>query len=152
MFMRTISRYAAMICLLYLELKGRAWIMESWFPSLALSLCCLHFLPLFLYIYFLDFSVVFSLCLSSLFFSLFPEPTRTTCENPGTPRYGSMNRTFGFKVKPAASKQLLLLRLHSGHFVALISFPHEACFNVVVTIYLYPIYVKFLLYDTVIKL
>uniref|UniRef100_A0A8B9LL55 CUB and Sushi multiple domains 3a n=1 Tax=Astyanax mexicanus TaxID=7994 RepID=A0A8B9LL55_ASTMX len=26
------------------------------------------------------------------------EPTRTTCENPGTPRYGSMNRTFGFKV------------------------------------------------------
>uniref|UniRef100_A0AAR2JXJ0 CUB and Sushi multiple domains 3a n=1 Tax=Pygocentrus nattereri TaxID=42514 RepID=A0AAR2JXJ0_PYGNA len=26
------------------------------------------------------------------------EPTRTTCENPGTPRYGSMNRTFGFKI------------------------------------------------------
>ncbi|KAG1971132.1 CUB and sushi domain-containing protein [Pimephales promelas] len=26
------------------------------------------------------------------------EPTRTTCENPGTPRYGSLNRTFGFKV------------------------------------------------------
>nr|XP_023830468.1 CUB and sushi domain-containing protein 3-like [Salvelinus alpinus] len=26
------------------------------------------------------------------------EPTRTTCENPGTPRYGSLNRTYGFKV------------------------------------------------------
>uniref|UniRef100_A0A3B3DJN6 CUB and Sushi multiple domains 3b n=1 Tax=Oryzias melastigma TaxID=30732 RepID=A0A3B3DJN6_ORYME len=26
------------------------------------------------------------------------EPTRTSCENPGTPRYGSLNRTFGFKV------------------------------------------------------
>uniref|UniRef100_A0A673LGJ5 CUB and sushi domain-containing protein 3-like n=1 Tax=Sinocyclocheilus rhinocerous TaxID=307959 RepID=A0A673LGJ5_9TELE len=26
------------------------------------------------------------------------EPTRTTCENPGMPRYGSLNRTFGFKV------------------------------------------------------
>ncbi|MBN3314648.1 CSMD3 protein, partial [Atractosteus spatula] len=26
------------------------------------------------------------------------EPTRTTCENPGTPRHGSLNRTSGFKV------------------------------------------------------
>uniref|UniRef100_A0AAY4CTR7 CUB and Sushi multiple domains 3a n=1 Tax=Denticeps clupeoides TaxID=299321 RepID=A0AAY4CTR7_9TELE len=26
------------------------------------------------------------------------EPTRTTCENPGVPRHGSMNRTYGFKV------------------------------------------------------
>ncbi|KAJ8267678.1 hypothetical protein COCON_G00128500 [Conger conger] len=26
------------------------------------------------------------------------EPTHTTCENPGTPRYGSLNRTSGFKV------------------------------------------------------
>ncbi|KAG7279981.1 hypothetical protein CRUP_025233 [Coryphaenoides rupestris] len=25
------------------------------------------------------------------------EPTRTSCENPGTPRYGSLNRTYGFK-------------------------------------------------------
>lgn len=26
------------------------------------------------------------------------EPTKTSCDNPGTPRYGSLNRTFGFKV------------------------------------------------------
>ncbi|KAG9345033.1 hypothetical protein JZ751_009574 [Albula glossodonta] len=26
------------------------------------------------------------------------EPTRTTCENPGTPRHGGLNRTSGFKV------------------------------------------------------
>ncbi|XP_061076047.1 LOW QUALITY PROTEIN: CUB and sushi domain-containing protein 3-like [Conger conger] len=26
------------------------------------------------------------------------EPTRTTCENPGTPRHGALNRTAGFKV------------------------------------------------------
>lgn len=38
---------------------------------------------------------VFISYLSVLFFT---EPTRTTCENPGTPRYGSLNRTFGFKV------------------------------------------------------
>ncbi|GAA6104581.1 CUB and sushi domain-containing protein 3 [Tachysurus ichikawai] len=26
------------------------------------------------------------------------EPTRTTCENPGTPEYGSLNASLGFKV------------------------------------------------------
>uniref|UniRef100_A0A8C2HQA1 CUB and Sushi multiple domains 3a n=1 Tax=Cyprinus carpio TaxID=7962 RepID=A0A8C2HQA1_CYPCA len=33
------------------------------------------------------------------------EPTRTTCENLGTPRYGSLNRTFGFKVGSMVSFQ-----------------------------------------------
>uniref|UniRef100_A0A8C1SG25 CUB and Sushi multiple domains 3 n=1 Tax=Cyprinus carpio TaxID=7962 RepID=A0A8C1SG25_CYPCA len=33
------------------------------------------------------------------------EPTRTTCENPGMPRYGSLNRTFGFKVGSMVSFQ-----------------------------------------------
>ena len=26
------------------------------------------------------------------------EPTRTSCENPGVPRHGSQNNTFGFQV------------------------------------------------------
>lgn len=29
---------------------------------------------------------------------IFSEPTKTSCDNPGTPRYGSLNRTYGFKV------------------------------------------------------
>lgn len=32
-------------------------------------------------------------------FLSFTEPTKTSCDDPGTPRYGSMNRTYGFKVK-----------------------------------------------------
>lgn len=85
-------------------------------------------------------SFIFSLSLPRYFFflissvlpflspyrlSLFPEPTRTTCENPGTPRYGSMNRTFGFKVNPAAVKRLVTVRslnVMKMNSVALISF------------------------------
>ncbi|KAM9738006.1 CUB and sushi domain-containing protein 3 isoform 2-T2 [Menidia menidia] len=33
------------------------------------------------------------------------EPTKTSCDNPGTPRYGSLNRTFGFKVGSMVSFQ-----------------------------------------------
>uniref|UniRef100_A0A8C9X3Z4 CUB and Sushi multiple domains 3 n=1 Tax=Sander lucioperca TaxID=283035 RepID=A0A8C9X3Z4_SANLU len=33
------------------------------------------------------------------------EPTKTSCENPGTPRYGSLNRTYGFKVGNVVSFQ-----------------------------------------------
>ncbi|XP_029701072.1 CUB and sushi domain-containing protein 3 isoform X7 [Takifugu rubripes] len=33
------------------------------------------------------------------------EPTKTSCDNPGTPRYGSLNRTFGFKVGSVVSFQ-----------------------------------------------
>ncbi|XP_063755390.1 CUB and sushi domain-containing protein 3 [Eleginops maclovinus] len=33
------------------------------------------------------------------------EPTKTSCDNPGTPRYGSLNRTFGFKVGNVVSFQ-----------------------------------------------
>ncbi|KAF3707384.1 CUB and sushi domain-containing protein 3 CUB and sushi multiple domains protein 3 [Channa argus] len=45
------------------------------------------------------------------------EPTKTSCDNPGTPRYGSLNRTYGFKgvvlsspgVYKASEARLLLL-------------------------------------------
>uniref|UniRef100_I3J3P2 CUB and Sushi multiple domains 3 n=1 Tax=Oreochromis niloticus TaxID=8128 RepID=I3J3P2_ORENI len=33
------------------------------------------------------------------------EPTKTSCDNPGTPRYGSLNRTYGFKVGSVVSFQ-----------------------------------------------
>uniref|UniRef100_A0AAQ4P1M7 CUB and Sushi multiple domains 3a n=1 Tax=Gasterosteus aculeatus aculeatus TaxID=481459 RepID=A0AAQ4P1M7_GASAC len=33
------------------------------------------------------------------------EPTKTSCDNPGTPRYGSLNRTYGFKVGNVVSFQ-----------------------------------------------
>ncbi|KAM6972968.1 CUB and sushi domain-containing protein 3-like [Aplochiton taeniatus] len=33
------------------------------------------------------------------------EPTRTACENPGSPRHGNLNRTFGFKVGSVVSFQ-----------------------------------------------
>lgn len=32
---------------------------------------------------------------------IFPEPTRSTCENPGTPEHGFMNYSTGFKVNRA---------------------------------------------------
>ncbi|XP_016429682.1 CUB and sushi domain-containing protein 3-like [Sinocyclocheilus rhinocerous] len=35
---------------------------------------------------------------SSLGFKVRKKPTRTTCENPGTPEYGSLNSSLGFKV------------------------------------------------------
>ncbi|XP_017163010.1 CUB and sushi domain-containing protein 3-like isoform X2 [Poecilia reticulata] len=40
------------------------------------------------------------------------EPTKTSCDNPGTPRYGSLNRTFGFKVGSVVSFQC-----QSGHLL-----------------------------------
>uniref|UniRef100_A0A6Q2X490 CUB and Sushi multiple domains 3a n=1 Tax=Esox lucius TaxID=8010 RepID=A0A6Q2X490_ESOLU len=40
------------------------------------------------------------------------EPTRTTCENPGTPRYGSLNRTYGFKVG-----SMVAFQCHPGHLL-----------------------------------
>uniref|UniRef100_A0A669CBN4 CUB and Sushi multiple domains 3 n=1 Tax=Oreochromis niloticus TaxID=8128 RepID=A0A669CBN4_ORENI len=33
------------------------------------------------------------------------QPTKTSCDNPGTPRYGSLNRTYGFKVGSVVSFQ-----------------------------------------------
>ncbi|KPP79508.1 CUB and sushi domain-containing protein 3-like, partial [Scleropages formosus] len=42
------------------------------------------------------------------------EPTRTTCENPGTPRYGSLNRTTGFKVGSVVEFQCQLGHLLLG--------------------------------------
>uniref|UniRef100_A0A674ETW4 CUB and Sushi multiple domains 3 n=1 Tax=Salmo trutta TaxID=8032 RepID=A0A674ETW4_SALTR len=42
------------------------------------------------------------------------EPTRTTCENPGTPRYGSLNRTYGFKVGSMVAFQCQLGHLLQG--------------------------------------
>lgn len=40
---------------------------------------------------------------------LVPEPTRTTCENPGTPEHGFMNYTTGFKVKLSKTSNLYIL-------------------------------------------
>ncbi|MEQ2287972.1 CUB and sushi domain-containing protein 3 [Ameca splendens] len=40
------------------------------------------------------------------------EPTKTSCDNPGTPRYGSLNRTYGFKVGSVVSFQC-----QSGHLL-----------------------------------
>ncbi|XP_070403552.1 CUB and sushi domain-containing protein 3 isoform X11 [Nothobranchius furzeri] len=40
------------------------------------------------------------------------EPTKTSCDNPGTPRYGSLNRTYGFKVGSVVSFQC-----HPGHLL-----------------------------------
>uniref|UniRef100_A0A8D3CAD4 CUB and Sushi multiple domains 3a n=1 Tax=Scophthalmus maximus TaxID=52904 RepID=A0A8D3CAD4_SCOMX len=37
------------------------------------------------------------------------EPTRTTCENPGTPEHGFMNYTTGFKVKLSKTSNLYIL-------------------------------------------
>lgn len=112
MFMRTISHYAVTICLLCLTLKGRGGRRsELWnLDSLSLPLSFSFSLPIY---FFSGFLCWFSLLIVLLSFFAFPEPTRTTCENPGTPRYGSMNRTFGFKVKPAALKRLLQICLRS---------------------------------------
>lgn len=39
---------------------------------------------------------------------LVPEPTRTTCENPGTPEHGFMNYTTGFKVRKSTDLKWML--------------------------------------------
>ncbi|XP_070403824.1 CUB and sushi domain-containing protein 3-like [Nothobranchius furzeri] len=44
--------------------------------------------------------------------SRWKEPTKTSCDNPGTPRYGSLNRTYGFKVGSVVSFQC-----HPGHLL-----------------------------------
>lgn len=74
--------------------------------SLHLYFSLFYLLLLLLYDSFLSFLPCLFFSFTSFLLFLLPEPTRTTCENPGTPRYGSMNRTFGFKVKQAAIKQL----------------------------------------------
>ncbi|XP_037548906.1 CUB and sushi domain-containing protein 3 [Nematolebias whitei] len=40
------------------------------------------------------------------------KPTKTSCDNPGTPRYGALNRTYGFKVGSVVSFQC-----HPGHLL-----------------------------------
>uniref|UniRef100_A0A4W6DPK5 CUB and Sushi multiple domains 3 n=1 Tax=Lates calcarifer TaxID=8187 RepID=A0A4W6DPK5_LATCA len=42
------------------------------------------------------------------------EPTKTSCDNPGTPRSGSLNRTYGFKVGSVVSFQCQPAHLIQG--------------------------------------
>lgn len=42
---------------------------------------------------------------------MFSEPTRTACENPGVPRHGSQNNTFGYQVEYAFFYQLVYLNI-----------------------------------------
>lgn len=91
------------------------------------------------------FSVTFSfLCTcnspnSSRRWSLVSEPTRTTCENPGTPEHGFMNYTTGFKVKKEEKKIFMCIRNDLFECKSFIAFWCTDCLTLAASSWLPPI-------------